>query len=249
MWGKVWLDSCLDVLFPPRCAVCNVHQARCDVMRICEGCKERVREVEGPVCSICGMELYAYGATNPICGECLENKPPFEFARSLFYYNDEIRTLLSNLKYKKDTSVLSAIGELVSNCDLSAYEVCDYIVPVPLHKKRLQQRGFNQALLLAKVCFGSSDTRIKTTLLERTRNTPPQVTLGGKERRKGLKNAFAVTPGLDIIGATVCLVDDVYTTGTTVFQCSRELLSNGAAKVIVLTLARVNPPRRGRGLD
>lgn len=249
MWSKVWFDTCLDVLFPPRCAICNVHQARCGVMSICQGCRERVREVEEPVCSVCGMELYAHGDANPICGECLKHNPPFEFARSLFYYNDEIRTLLSNLKYNKDTSVLSAIGELVSDCDLSAYEACDYIIPVPLHKKRLQQRGFNQALLLAKVCFGSSDTRIKTTILQRTRNTVPQVTLDGKERRRSLKNAFAVTPGVDITGTTICLVDDVYTTGTTVSQCSKQLLSSGAINVIVLTLARVNPPRRGRALD
>jgi len=246
MWTKVWFDTCLDVLFPPRCAVCNVHQTRCGEMSICKGCRESIREVEEPVCSTCGMELYAQGAANPICGECLKNNPPFEFARSLFYYNDEIRTLLSNLKYKQDTSVLSAIGELVRECDLSAYEICDYIIPVPLHKKRLQKRGFNQALLLAKVCFGSSDPRIKTTVLRRTRNTVPQVSLGGKERRRSLKNAFSVTAGIDLSGTTVCLVDDVYTTGTTVSECCRGLLSSGAVKVLVLTLARVKAPRRGR---
>lgn len=205
-----------------------------------------MREVEEPVCATCGMELYTQGGANPICGECLKNNPPFEFARSLFYYTDEIRTLLSNLKYKQDTSVLPAIRELVRECDLSAYENCDYIIPVPLHKKRLQKRGFNQALLLAKVCFGDSDPRIKTSVLRRTRNTAPQVSLDGKERRRSLKNAFAVTPGIDLSGTTVCLVDDVYTTGTTVSECCRGLLSSGSVKVHVLTLARVNAPGRGR---
>lgn len=248
MWGKVLLHSCLDVLFPPRCAVCNDHQVRCGENAICLGCRERVRWVEEPVCFICGMELYAQGSANPICGECLKKTPPFEYARSLFYYSDEIRALVSSLKYKKDTSVLPAIDELVRECDLSAYKACDYIVPVPLHKKRLQQRGFNQALLLAKICFGSSDMRIKSTILHRTRNTVPQVSLDGRERRRSLKNAFTVRPGVDLSGATICLIDDVYTTGTTVSECSKGLLSSGAASVIVLTLARVDVPHRGRSL-
>ncbi len=247
MWTKLWVDTCLNVLFPPHCAVCDVHQNRCGEKSICPECRKGIREVEEPVCTICGMELYAQGGANPICGECLKNNPPFEFARSLFYYTDEIRTLLSNLKYKQDTSVLSAIGELVRECDLTAYELCDFIIPVPLHKKRLQKRGFNQALLLANVCFGNSDPRIKTNFLRRTRNTVPQVSLDGKERRRSLKNAFAVTAEIDLSGTTVCLIDDVYTTGTTVSECCRGLLSHGATKVLVLTLARVNAPRRGRG--
>lgn len=248
MWSEMLFHSCLNLLFPPRCAVCNVHQSRCGEIGLCQECRGRVQEVEGPLCSICGMELYAHGVENPICGECLTETPSFEFARSLFYYNDEIRALLSKLKYKKNTSVLPAISELVKVCDLSAYNACDYIIPVPLHKKRLQQRGFNQALLLAKICFGCSNAQINTTILRRTRNTVPQVTLDGQERRKSLKNAFAVSPDIEMSGTTVCLIDDVYTTGTTVSECSKALLSHGADKVIVLTLARVNPPRRGRGL-
>ena len=248
MLGKVLLQSCLDILFPPRCAVCNVHQVRCGENAICLECRERVRWVEEPVCFICGMELYAQGTANPICGECLKKPPPFEYARSLFYYSEEIRVLVSNLKYKKDTSVLPAIDELVRECDLSAYKDCDYIIPVPLHRKRLQQRGFNQALLLAKICFGRSDTRINSAILHRTRHTVPQVSLDGKERRRSLKNAFTVTSGFDLAGTTICLVDDVYTTGTTVSECSKRLLSSGAASVIVLTFARVDVPHRGRSL-
>lgn len=248
MWGNVLLKSCLDVLFPPRCAICDTYLSRSEGTEICLGCKERVWWIEEPVCSLCGMELYAQGTTNPICGECLKNRPPFEFARSLFYYNDEMRELVSSLKYKKDISVLSAIDELVKKCDLSDYRDCDYIIPVPLHKKRLQKRGFNQALLLAKTMFGRGDTRINSDVLCRTRNTVPQVSLGGKERRKSLKNAFTVRPGVNLSGAIVCLIDDVYTTGTTVSECCRELLANGAQKVFVLTLARVDAPRRGRGL-
>ena len=103
-------------------------------------------------------------------------------------------------------------------------------------------------LLLAKICFGRSDTRINSAILHRTRHTVPQVSLDGKERRRSLKNAFTVTPGFDLAGTTICLVDDVYTTGTTVSECSKRLLSSGAASVIVLTFARVDVPHRGRSL-
>ncbi len=103
-------------------------------------------------------------------------------------------------------------------------------------------------MLLAKIFFGRSDTRIKSTILHRTRNTVPQVSLDGKERRRSLKNAFTVRPGVDLSGATICLVDDVYTTGTTVSECSRGLLSRGAESVVVLTLVRVDVPDRGRRL-
>lgn len=246
MCKNMLLESCLDVLFPPRCTMCDLYLSRRGGSRICLECWEHVRWIEEPVCSICGMELYAQGDINPICGECLLHTPPFAFARALFYYNDEIRGLVSRLKYKKDTSVLPAIDELVKKCDLRPYRDCDYVIPVPLHKKRLQKRGFNQALLLAKIFFSGSDVRIRSTLLRRTRNTVPQVSLDGKARRKSLKNAFTVDSGIELSGATVCLVDDVYTTGTTVSECSRELLLNGAKKIIVLTLARVDAPYRGR---
>ncbi|MFT5697186.1 MAG: ComF family protein [Desulforhopalus sp.] len=246
MWVNVLYLRCLDVLFPPRCAVCNTYQDADDVNSICSGCISRLRFVEEPVCAICGMEIYGTGTTSAICGDCLKRRPPFEQARSLFRYGAEVRILISKLKYNKDTSVLAALGQLATGYDLSLFDSCDYIVPVPLHKNRMQQRGFNQALLLAKVCFGKRDKRIRATVLRRTRNTVPQVSLGGKERRRSLKNVFAVNSHIDISGSSICLIDDVYTTGTTVSECARALLAGGADRVVVFTFARVAVPHRGR---
>ena len=245
MWATPLFDACLDLLFPPRCPVCNAHCKTAARQSICFACRSLIECVDEPVCERCGMEVYAVGSIS-VCGDCLKQPPPFYLARSLFRYEDEVRVLISNLKYKKDTSVTRALGELVEACDLRLFQACDYIVPVPLHKKRLQQRGFNQALLLAKICFGKHNDQIKVDVLRRTRNTVPQVSLGGRQRRRSLKNVFKVNPHLDISGSSICLVDDVYTTGTTVTECARELMAGGAKKVVVLTFARVFVPQRGR---
>lgn len=245
MWVKLLLDACLDIFFPPRCPVCNAYHGTSTGQSICLACRSLIQFVEEPVCARCGMEVYAAGSF-VICGDCLKKPPPFELARSLFRYGDQMRALISSLKYKKDISVTIALGELAEECDLSPFQACDYIIPVPLHKKRIQQRGFNQALLLAKICFGKNNSQIKTDVLWRTRNTVPQVSLGGRQRRRSLKNVFKVNPHLDISERTICLIDDVYTTGTTVSECARELLAGGAKKVVVLTFARVAVPQRGR---
>lgn len=238
MWGKPLVDACLDLFFPPCCPICNVYHATPVVQSICLDCRQLIYSVNEPVCTKCGMELYAVGSSS-VCGDCLKNPPPFDLARSLFHYGEGVRSLISCLKYKKDTSVTAALMELAQECDLRLFQTCDYIVPVPLHKKRIQQRGYNQALLLAKICFGRGSKRIKTDILSRTRNTVPQVSLGGRQRRRSLKNVFRVNPHVDISESSICLIDDVYTTGTTVSECARELVAGGAKTVLVLTFSRV----------
>lgn len=112
------------------------------------------------------------------------------------------------------------------------------IVPVPLHPSRLQERGFNQALLLAWAFF-PKDQRVISNLLIRSRSTAPQTGFSGAARRTNLKNAFTVVKPYRLTGKKVLLVDDVFTTGTTVNECARVLKKAGAAEVMVLTLARV----------
>jgi ComF family protein len=115
----------------------------------------------------------------------------------------------------------------------------DLIVPVPLHKKRLRQRGFNQALELARLFFPLEKARIRPTILMRTRWTTPQAGLGGRERRRNLAGAFQVGDGEKILAKKILLVDDVFTTGSTVNECAKVLRQSGAADIQVLTLARV----------
>ena len=174
-----------------------------------------------------------------LCGGCLKKKPSFDAARSLFWYEAVIKDLLINIKFNNDTPSLAGLTMLLEKEDLSFFDDCDLIIPVPLHNKRLRKRGFNQSVLLSKLLFCRRLKDIEPFLLSRERVTQPQIGLSGAERRKNLKNVFSVKKPKAIHNKNICLVDDVYTTGTTVDECSRTLKSHGCERVKVLTVARV----------
>ena len=147
---------------------------------------------------------------------------------------------MHSLKYSCNTSGLETFRKLKKkSSSLKDLPEADFIFPVPLHAKRLRQRGYNQAQLLARAFFYKEKNKIKNDILTRCRNTPPQTGLDGAERRKNLKNAFCVNNKDLVSGKTILLVDDVFTTGTTVNECARVLVKAGADNVDVLTLARV----------
>jgi ComF family protein len=172
--------------------------------------------------------------------------PPFDLARSLVRYEPAVRQLVQRLKYAGDTSVARGISQIIRGGDLSDFADCDWIIPVPLHVARHRRRGLNQATILASLFFPHKTELIRADWLIRTRHTIAQTSLGGIARRKNLAGAFAVRNDKHLEGAMICLVDDVYTTGTTVGECARALGRHGARVVKVLTLARVAVPQRGR---
>jgi ComF family protein len=239
-------DNCLHILFPPRCAACRARLDSKISENFCERCASEIHYIRSPFCRVCGLEVHGAAEATPLCGECLNTQPSFSIARSLVRYELTIQQLVHKLKYSRDTSVIPGIVELITGYDLSEFLEIDYIVPVPLHLRRLRQRGLNQALLLARLLFPERGELIRADLLIRTRNTVPQTELGGAERRDNLKTAFQLRNGYDVNGFVVCLVDDVFTTGATVEECSRVILKSGAREVKVLTLARAGFPKRGR---
>jgi ComF family protein len=160
--------------------------------------------------------------------------------RSLFAYSEPIRSLLTGFKFNGNLALLDTLATLV--LEYKAGKLIhkpDLILPVPLHISRLRQRGFNQSLLLAKACFPDWQERIRVDGLWRNRPTVPQTTLSGKARRNNLKGAFVVKCNKTIKGRNVLLVDDVFTTGATLQECSAVLIAGGAASVEAFTLARV----------
>jgi ComF family protein len=136
------------------------------------------------------------------------------------------------------TEVLGWLG----NCLKWEKPDLDYLIPVPLHPKRLRERGFNQALLLGKALEDIPPAKIKPGLLKRVRHTPPQVHLNPDERRQNVQGAFALKDPSGVRGKNILLVDDVFTTGATVNECARVLKKAGAGRVTVYTLARVVAP-------
>jgi ComF family protein len=147
---------------------------------------------------------------------------------------------VQKFKYGRKVSLGKPLGRLMAQGCQEFLEECrvDLMVPVPLHPKRLRWRGFNQSLLLARQVSRKYEVPIDPFILYRSRETPPQTQLTEDERRKNVRGAFATHPEKSVKGKSVLLVDDVYTSGATVNECSRVLRRGGAREVYVVTLAR-----------
>jgi ComF family protein len=178
------------------------------------------------------------GGDSHLCTLCRQKKYAFERARAVFCYNDKIGKLIHSLKFSGKKTGLSTMAVLAQNSSLADLSSPDIIVPVPLHPLKLKGRGFNQSLLLAQVFFPDQKAKIHHCLV-RSRHTRPQTGLKGDERRKNVVGAFLVRETERVQGKKICLVDDVFTTGTTVNECAKTLKKAGAASVEVATLAMV----------
>jgi ComF family protein len=236
MGFNYWLQPFLDLLFPVACASCR--RISSGSLSLCDSCMDEVRYLRSPLCVRCGTLFGDGNGGDHICGDCLRRPPPFILARAVTHYAPPVSTLLHLLKYRTDRTVLSTLSHIAVPFDFAPFASCDLIVPVPLHLRRLRERGLNQSLLLAHIFFSRQAEAIHPEILVRTRDTVPQTGLGGKERRKNLRAAFAVIQDADINGKGVCLVDDVLTTGATVIECASALMRAGAKEVKVLTMAR-----------
>jgi ComF family protein len=207
---------------------------------LCAPCFSQIEFVGSPLCLRCGAGLNREAGTEDRwCGSCLKTPPIFDTARSLVVYRGPVRRLLHQLKYSSDTRAAVVLGGLVGEAPgIERFRDHDLIVPVPLFRSRIQQRGLNQALVLAQKVFSGQRQKIEPSLLLRVRKTIAQTGLSGAERRRNLRGAFQLNPRADPAGKKICLVDDIFTTGTTVTECARTLKRNQAAVVDVLTYAR-----------
>ncbi|MGZ3512977.1 MAG: ComF family protein [Thermodesulfobacteriota bacterium] len=169
----------------------------------------------------------------------MTHKKYFTMARALGAYEGSLQEAIHRWKYEGKTYLTPFFAQWMAE-GLSRYwesDSFDLLIPVPLHPQRLRERGFNQALLLVKEISFRTGIPYGKTVLQKKRPTIPQVTLSGMERERGLRGAFHVTGGEGLLGKSVLLVDDVYTTGATVNECSKVLRRGGAKRVDVLTLA------------
>jgi len=233
------IKSLAALCFPPRCLSCNTSLPGNTELLFCTACLAAIDFIRAPLCPICGRPFPdAVGSSHP-CGNCLTNPPHFNTARAVAHYCGPLADAIHGFKYSGRTFGLATFALLARQLAPPPAMVADCILPVPLHPQRLRQRGFNQALLLARALFPDQQRLIDAELLVRSRWTEPQTTLSGEARRRNLNNAFAVTDPARIKGRNVLLVDDVFTTGSTVNECARCLRKAGSNAVHILTLARV----------
>jgi ComF family protein len=198
------------------------------------------------LCERCGRPFLTAAGDDHVCGDCIARAPAFFSARAWACYPNgatgghPLRQVVQKFKYGRKVSLGKPLGRLLAHGCREFVAACkpDVIVPVPLHRARLRWRGFNQSVLLGREVSRVSRIPIELFLLTRDRETLPQTQLSEDERRKNVRGAFSVRPDAATAGSTVLLVDDVYTSGATVNECSRVLKRAGARTVYVLTLAR-----------
>lgn len=219
--------SALDLLFPLECFGCGKEG---DVL--CPSCLAGVLRLVQPYCRLCAQP----GRANP-CVSCRESPLDVDAIRAPFLFDGAIQKAVHGLKYRNLRAAAPKLGELMGEFLTSARIPGDVLVPVPLPSSRLRQRGYNQAELLASEVSKTTGLQVDNRILARVRNTPTQVgTAGREERRRNVEGSFQANPGLK--GASIIVVDDVATTGSTISACASALKSAGAASVWELVLAR-----------
>ncbi|MDY0390070.1 MAG: ComF family protein [Desulfobulbus oligotrophicus] len=226
-----------DLLFPPLCLGCQQRLGSSHPPLLCPECSKKLIFIRSPLCSLCGTP-FPKGADH-LCGDCLAGRYSFDLARSLCQYCPPISDLILALKFHGRLTGIATFRTLLDQSALfEIFTTPDIILPVPLHKKRLRQRGFNQAQLITSGCFLQWRKKIVLNLLTRHRPTTPQAVLSGSKRRRNVHNVFSLSRPDLVAGARVLLVDDVYTTGSTINACSKILRKAGAERIEVFTLAR-----------
>ncbi len=228
------------LLFPSDCRLCGRLLEHRGERIVCGDCLAHLAPRRGPVCLCCGR--FFEGAGGPhLCRRCLDRPPDFSIHRSCGRYDGALKDIILVFKYRHMAGLgrpLAAFAERVLGNDEALWEGVDAIIPVPLHPRRERERGFNQSAVLAKRLAGAKGLRAASGWLVRTKNVPPQATLESAARETNVRGAFAVRRPAKVRGRTVLLVDDVFTTGATLRECSRALKAAGAREVRALTLAQ-----------
>ncbi len=272
---SITLQAFKEAVFPPRCLVCDgfftppdrpfpadrtslaeflqkpdetdlFRRVAADVL--CPACRDGFMPVTPPVCPVCGLMFKSREGPDHMCGQCIRRPRRFRAARAAGVYEQVFMDLIHALKYQGKLRAADSLA-LVLLCRFLRHwrpEDVDVLMPVPLHIRKLRQRGFNQALLLirdwpgAAARFGAdvSCIRIDWTALVRIRETRSQVGVSREDRIRNIRGAFAVVRPETARGKRILLIDDVLTTGSTADECARVLAQSGAASVDVLTLAQ-----------
>ena len=235
-WVVIAARRALDFALPPRCAGCGTIVA--DVHSFCPDCWKQVEFLGDLGCTSCGLPLQ--GTDEKTCGVCLARPPRIARSRAAVAYGELSRSLAIRLKYGRKVAIARTMARYMAPLVSAGND--RLLVPVPLHRSRLWQRGFNQSALVARELSRRLAIKADSLALQRTRRTPPLKGMSPLQRRKTVAGAFRVRDKSAIAGRTVILVDDVLTTGSTAEACARALKRAGAARVELVSWARVVKP-------
>jgi ComF family protein len=242
-WGSLvrrFGEALLDLFLPRSCAGCQDVWLAAGEGLWCKNCLRELSWIRSPICPRCGTPYTnSPSAPDHLCGECTLSPVPFDTARSAVEHSGVVRDRIHQLKFGGRLHWVPPLADLLA---YTFQQACpgsvDLVLPVPLHVRRLRQRGFNQSALMARALGRRLRLPVHFDILVRTRWTDPQTRLSREERRQNVKGSFCVTVPGGVESKSVLLIDDVYTTGTTLMECSKILKKAGAGEVHALTVTR-----------
>lgn len=235
--GRKVVKALLDLLFPPLCIACRGPVGE---PGLCAACWSAITFLEGPGCACCGLPFAVALEGETLCAGCLAQPPAFDTARAIMAYDDNSRNAILALKHADRLDLVPGFSRWLGRTGRGQLEVCEMVVPVPLHRFRLWRRRYNQSAELARRLAGAWNRPYEPFALVRSRPTASQGSMpGAKARARNVLGAFRVPDPAKVKGKRILLLDDVLTTGATAQACARALKRAGAEQVHVLVLARV----------
>lgn len=228
-----------SILYPPniKCLACGCDLSKQQDVELCDNCIKEISFIEEKdACKCCGGKLTGGGN---YCLDCMDKRRSFNFARAVCVYDNLAQRLIHSFKFGDKAYLARTIAQMMADKYFSLGWNCDIVVPVPLSKKRLRSRGYNQSALLAENIAKLINKPVDNTILQKVKETHDQVGLNYQERQENLKESIIVADKTKIEGKSVLLIDDVMTTGATANVCSSVLFSAKATQVKVLTFAHV----------
>lgn len=223
------LWSAVDLVYPPVCAGCEKPG-----VRWCKECEEKVHSLENDICTCCG-DLVEQGHT--LCHRCQQEHPPVEMLRSWGVYRDPLQKAIQRFKFQHDLSLGETFSVYMQQVlDRNNWKI-DVIVPVPIHEKHRRERGYNQAAMLAIPLALATGIQYNGRTIRWAKEIESQVGLSVTQRKANVKDAFLADSSI-IFNKNVLIVDDIATTGSTIFESASACTKAGANKVYGLTLAR-----------
>ena len=242
LWRQV--RDVVAVVVPPACCVCNVIRDLTGEAGVCASCWAQVDYLAGPVCPRCGRahpDLEDDDLEGVLCGDCQVREPPFQAGLSMARYRGPLKTLIRLLKFSDRPDLarpLASRAVTVLRSRAALVSGFDRIVPVPLPLLRRLRRGYNQAALVARELSRQLGIPVNARALRRRGLGRPQASLPSNRRPANIRGAILLRRRADVAGRFILLVDDVWTTGATLAECSRVLRRGGARRVVAFSLAR-----------
>ena len=238
---KNFLNKIITFLYPNKCILCSKIIE--NENSFCQNCWEKIKFIQKPFCDKCSTPYENDIDNNSICINCLKNKPLYVKLRSSVVYNEYVKKIISSFKFNDKTYLKKFISICMIKSSQDILNDIDILIPVPLHKKRLLYRKYNQSLLLCNEIGKLTNKKVICDFLVKKENTIPQVKLNQEERKKNLKNKFTINKKYfsnlkKYKNKNFAIIDDVITTGSTINECIKTLNKYDINNVFAITFAK-----------